>query len=58
MTHVINLQKKIVTDTVAMEANRAGKTTLTNFWKSKASKTTKADQLVTEIENAKVEVND
>lgn len=43
MTELITTEKKIVADTAAMETNRAGKTTLTNFWKSKSSKETKAN---------------
>ena len=45
MSHQLAVEKKIVADSAAMEANKANKTTLTNFWKSKSSKESKAVQL-------------
>lgn len=41
-----------------MEANKAGKTTITNFWKSKSSKESKAVQLQSSIEVNQQEVED
>ena len=39
-----------------MESNRAGKTTLTNFWKSTSSKAAKANQLQEQIDAAKSQI--
>ena len=56
MSELIQTEKKIIADTNAMESNRAGKTTLTNFWKSKSSKETKANQLQEQIEQARSQI--
>ena len=54
----LNLEKKIVTDLQSMEANKQGKTTITNFWKSAASKANKAAELEGVVEAQKREVED
>ena len=54
----LNLEKKIVNDMSTMESNKAGKTTIKNFWKSAASKATKAAELEGLIEAQKREVED
>lgn len=56
--HQISLEKKILSDAKDMEANKANKTTLTNFWKSKSSKESKAVQLQSNIEINAQEVED
>ena len=54
----LQLEKKIVSDMNSMEANKAGKTTLKNFWKSKESKGKKAMELENQIEAQKKEIDD
>lgn len=42
MKHQIAAEKKIIDDRKTAETLKAGKTTITNFWKSKATKATQA----------------
>ena len=58
MGRQLALEKKIVGDMQAMENNKAGKTTITNFWKSAASKANKAAELEGTIDNQKKDVED
>ena len=42
MKHQIAVENKIISDRKTVETLKAGKTTITNFWKSKATKATQA----------------
>ena len=45
MEHQLNLEKKIVADASKANTLKQGKTTITNFWKSKSSKESQAVSL-------------
>ena len=50
MKHQVAAENKILTDKKTVETLKANKTTITNFWKSKATKATQAVNMEGQIE--------
>lgn len=58
MKHQLDSEKKIVASQSKHDTLKAGKTTMTNFWKSKSTKESDALKLSGAIEIIKQEVDD
>lgn len=58
MEHQLNLEKKIVSEQSKANSLKSGKTTITNFWKSKSSKESQAVSLQNQIEINEQEVQE
>ena len=58
MKHQLDSEKKIVASQSKHDTLKAGKTTMTNFWKSKTTKESDALKLSSAIEVIKSEVDD
>ena len=50
MKHQIAAENKIIADRKTIDTLKANKTTITNFWKSKATKATQAVNMENQIE--------
>lgn len=58
MKHQIDAEKRIIASQSKHDTLKAGKTTMTNFWKSKSTKESDAAKLANAIETEKQQIED